>query len=277
MKIGSEVLTIKPETKMALDVEILLRNLAVFAVVFAYALDFITLPVFLVLFYLAYARFFIGNHDRFHTDASRRWPRFVEAFSETFQLGVVPWVEPYDSVRNKHMRHHATHRPGKTPVLDSRNDPHSVYENQGFLRAFLSCMFYEEVQIYRDIRNGTITRSRWINLIVYLPLEILFLIAFGWQKYLVVLVATRMFGGIFWWFFSWAAHRPPMYRFGFSSELPLLVQWLFGLSNGRRSMDGLTRHTSHHAWPRVPSSSLNEFDAAVLRNPSAAPVLIASG
>jgi fatty acid desaturase len=277
MKIGSEVVAIKPEAKKALDVEIFLRNLAVFAVVLAYALDFVSVGVFLVLLYLAYARFFIGNHDRFHTNAATRWPRWFEALSETFQLGVVPWVEPYDSIRRKHMTHHATHRPGKTPVLDTRRDPHSAFENYGFLRSFLSCLFWEEGQLYYDIRNGTFTRSRWVNLAVYLSLDILFFIAFGWQKYLIVLAATRALGGFFWFFFSWISHRPPFYRFGFKNRVPRLFQWLFGFANGKRSMDGLFRHTSHHAWPRVPSSDLDKFDSAVLRNPDAAPALIPSG
>ena len=138
MKIGAEELILKPESKRALDIEITLWSILVYVVVFLYALDYVSLPVFVVLFYLSYARFFMGNHDRLHTVTSRRLPRLAESIAEHFRLVVTPWVEPYDSIRRKHMRHHATHRPGKTPVLDTRDDPHSALEMGGFLRVFLS-------------------------------------------------------------------------------------------------------------------------------------------
>ena len=276
MKIGTEEFTFTRETKKALDIENLLWNIALFALIIVYAFDYIAWPLYLVLFYVFYARFFGSNHDIMHADTFRRWPRFAELIAENLVLCVVPWREPYDSVRKKHMTHHRTHRPGKTPVFDTRNDPHSAFEMGGLLRAFLSCLFFEEAQLYFDIRDGQVAKSRWFILIVYLPLQILFLISFGWQKYLVILGASRIAGGLFWFVFSYSSHRYPIYRFGFKTKAPRLLQLMVGLSNGKRTMYGQFRHAGHHAWPSVPSSGLDDLDSAILRNPGAAPQMIPS-
>jgi hypothetical protein len=174
------------------------------------------------------------------------------------------------------MTHHRTHRPGKTPVLDTRSDPHSAFEMGGFVRALFSSIFYEEVQLFFDIRDGQLTKSRWITLIIYLPLQILFLMAFGWQKYLVVLAATRFTGGISWFVFSHVIHRSFVYRFGFIKQVPIPVRWMLGVSNGIRTMVGVLHHATHHAWPSMPYSRQDEFDSALVRNPEAAPVMIPS-
>ncbi len=277
MKIGAEELSYKPETKRALDIECLLLQIPLFAVVFVYAFDYIAWPVFFVLFYLINARYFIGTHDRQHADTSKRWPRFAEVIAERLVVCVTPWRDPYDSLRKKHMTHHRTHRPGKTPVLDTRNDPHSAFEMGGFLRAFLSTVFYEEVQLFFDIRNGEVAPSRWIILVIYLPLQILFLVNFGWEKYLGVLAGVRITSTLFFFFFSWGIHQPLLYRFGIYNKVPLPVRLMLGIANGKRTMDGFFRHVVHHAWPSLPPNRFAEFDSAVMRNPEAAPEMIASG
>lgn len=147
----------------ALDLELIVRTIIVFAIILVYAFDYIPWPVFLVLFYLAYARYFISSHDRFHAAPSRRLPRWAEFIADKLAVCVTPWVEPYDSIKRKHMTHHRTHRPGKTPVLDTRDDPHSAFEMGSPVRAFLSCLFYEEAQLYFDLRDGQVTKSRWFN------------------------------------------------------------------------------------------------------------------
>ena len=276
MKIGTEELVVTRESKRALDIEVVLRNVLVYAVILLYALDYIGAGLFFVLLYLSYARYFIANHDRFHADYSKRLPRPAELFTEYFAVIATPWVEPYDSVRWKHLKHHATHSPGKVPALDMRNDPQSAFEMGGILRAFLSSVFYEEVQLLRDIRYGQISQSRWINLAIYLPLQILFVAEFGWQKYLLVVLALRFTGGISWFLFSWGLHTPFVYRFGFVHKVPLPIRLLVGLSNGNRTMIGVFHHTTHHAWPGLASREQDKLDSAVLRNPDAAPNMIPS-
>ena len=58
----------------------------------------------------------------------------------------------------------------------------------------LSCLFYEEVQLYLDIRNKNLNRSRLTRLLVYLPLQVAFILFFGWQKYLFVFLGMRIVG-----------------------------------------------------------------------------------
>jgi fatty acid desaturase len=274
MKIGTEELTFIPETKMALDIEMLAWHIPLFTIVFAYALGYISWPIFFLLFYLVDARIFIGQHDRIHADRSKRFPRFADAFIEGLALCVTPWDEPYDSYLKKHLRHHTSHRPDSVPVFDTRNDPHSAFELGGFLQASVSCLFYEERQFLLDVRNKKLTKSRLNRLFIYLPIQILFLVMFGWEKYLGVFIAARFVGFVSWFVFSWGIHRPYIYRFGFANQVPTPLRMMLLFTNGKRTMDGVLHHISHHAWPRAPSSQLHEFDAAILRNPAAAPNLI---
>jgi len=141
----------------------------------------------------------------------------------------------------------------------------------------LSCLFYEEVQLYLDIRNKNLNRSRLTRLLVYLPLQVAFILFFGWQKYLFVFLGMRIVGFSGWIVFSWGIHQPFVYRFGFSEKVPALLRRLFAIMNGNRVIQGVIHHATHHAWPGIPAGQLHEFDAAVLRNPSAAPELRAIG
>lgn len=273
MKIGTEEFNIHSESKQLLDVEIVLLNITVYIVVFTYAFDYLSWPVFYLLFHLFYMRFFMGNHDRFHADTSKRWPRPIELFTEYFGLMVTPWDEPYDSIRQKHFSHHKSHLPNKTPGHNMLQDPHSVYEAGGFWRSLFYSTFYEEVQLIIDIRNKNITKSRLIRTTIYLPLMVLFFMVFGWEKYLGVFIAVRLMSTTSWFFFSWFIHTY-LYKFGAVRKIPKPVLFLFGLMNGKRVNDGFVRHTSHHAWPYVPSNKLYELDAAVMRNVHAMPKFV---
>ena len=275
MRIGEEELTIRPESKRAMDVEITILLVLVYAVVFAWAFGYMSWPTFYLLFHFSYMRFFMGNHERFHSSKSKQWSRPIEIFAEYFALAVAPWDEPYDSIRRKHFTHHATHRPGKTPGKDMLQDPHSIYEAGGFWHSLFFSLFFEEAQLFIDIRNGTITKSRWIRLAIYLPLQILFIVSFGWEKYLGVFLAARLMSAGGWLLFSWFSHTVT-YRFGFVRQVPWpkLVLFALGFMNGRHVRDGFFRHAAHHAWPRVPSSKLYLLDEAVMRNPGATPEMI---
>ena len=273
MKIGTEEFIIQPESKKAMDVEIVFLNILVYVVVFIYAFGYLSWPVFYLLFHFFYMRFFMGNHDRMHADKSRHWPRTVERLTEYFAVVVTPWDEPYDSIKKKHYTHHVTHLPKKTPDHDILQDPHSIYEARGFWRSLFYCMFFEEAQFVIDIRNRNITKSRWIRLVIYMPLQILFFMTFGWDKYLGVFLAVRLMSTIAWFSFSWVPHTL-FYRFGLDGRIPRPVKLLLGLLNGKRVMDGFFRHNSHHAWPHIPSSKLYILDEAVMRNPDAMPEMV---
>ena len=275
MKIGTEEFTIQSESKKMMDMEIVFLNVVIYAMVFVYASGNLSWLVFFLLFHPIYMSFFMGSHDRMHTDRSRRWPRPIEFFAEHFALVVFPWAEPYDSIRKKHFTHHKTHLPKKTPDDDILQDPHSIYEVGGFWRSLFYCTFFEETQLVIDIRNRNITKSRWIRLAIYLPLQILFFMTFGWEKYLGVFLAVRLVSTIGWFLFSWLSHTS-LYQFGFVRKIPRPVIILLGLTSGKRVMDGFFRHTSHHAWPGIPSSKLYILDEAVMRNPDAMPEMIAT-
>jgi fatty acid desaturase len=257
-----------------MDIEIILLNIIVYAVVLIYAFGHLNWPVFYLLFHLTYMRVFMGNHSRMHSAKSNGWPKLIEAFAEYFAVVVAPWDEPYDSIKKKHITHHMTHLPSKMPENNMNRDPHSAFETGGFWRSLLSSMFYEGVQLVHDIRQRKIAKSRWIRLAVYLPLQILFVITFGWEKYLGLFLAMRLMSSMAWFAFSWVLHQPALYKFGAVQQIPKVFQFLFGVINGKRVMDGFFRHASHHAFPHVPSGRLHEVDTAVLRNPDAMPEML---
>ncbi len=277
VSIGNEKITFRPETKLAIDLELILWHIPLYLLIAAFSLDYIGWPLFLLLFYMVAMRIFIGNHDRYHADHRVRLPRFLEAFSEGLAVVVTPWDEPYDSIRPKHLRHHTTHGPGKEPVLDTRQDPHGVFELGGLLRVFLSCLFYEEVQLLIDIRNRNLTLGRLYRFLIYVPLQVAYILYFGWWKFLVIFLGMRITGFAAWFVFSWGIHQSFVYRFGFSRQVPRWFKWGFALLHGRRVTEGCIHHATHHAWPAIPYNQLHRFDRVARQQQEAAPVMIPSG
>ncbi len=277
MKIGNEEYLIKPLSKRTLDIEMVILMFMVYVTVYLWVFEYISWPIFYIVFHFFYMRFFMGNHERFHSIKSKNWPRLFEIFSEYFALAVTPWDEPYDSIRTKHFIHHATHVRGKKPTQEILQNPHSIYEAGGFWRSLFFCLFFEEAQLIIDIFNKNITKSRWIRLMIYLPLQILFIYNFGWGKYLGVFIAVRLLSSGGWLFFSWFSHTVS-YKFGYIKQLKhgKLILFLMGVLNGKYVRDGFFRHASHHAWPSVPPDKLYLLDEAVLRNPDSMPEMIPS-
>lgn len=269
--LGAEHLSFQPESKKSIDLEIFFINILLFGLVFAYSYNYLSLPIFLLLFYSTAMRFFIGNHDRFHASQQNRLPRFLEAITEGFAVVVTPWDEPFDSVKWKHLKHHATHVSGVSAPLDTKSDPHGAFELGGFFRVFFSCVFYEEIQLYFDIRERNLTRSRLYRFLIYTPLQIAFIYTFGLNTYLIVVLAMKITGFSVWFLFSWGLHQPVIYNFGFSKQVPKLVNWITTIIFGRRISAGITHHGTHHAWPSIPYNQLDKFDSATLRNPQHAP------
>ncbi len=271
INIGENKVAFRPESKKSIDLEILLLNVPLFAVIVLFSLDYLNWPLFMLFFYAVAMRIFIGNHDRYHADQRTRLPRFFEIISENLAVVVTPWDEPYNSIRKKHLRHHATHSQGKSSILDTKNDPHSVFEHGGVIRVFFSCLFYEEIQLFLDFRDGNLSKSRLYRFLLYFPLQIAFIVFFGWAKFLIVLLAMRIVGFTAWFVFSWVIHQSFIYKFGFAKQVPKLFKWVFAIIHGRRVTEGCWHHATHHAWPGIPYNQLDKFDSIVIQNPDLAP------
>ena len=260
VQFGEQRVFYTPESKKSIDLEVLLLNTVLYAVILLYGFDYLKWPLFLLLFYMLAIRAFVANHDRTHASGRDRLPPWLEALSEGFAVVVTPWDEPYDSVKRKHLKHHATHVHDPSPGLDARDSAHSVYEFGGFFRSFFSCLFYEEVQFFLDVRYDRLSKSRLYRLFIYPPLQLAFIWGFGFEKYLVVFLAMRLVGVSSWFVFSWVVHQPAIYRFGFSQSLPGLFKWVFSLIHGRRVTEACVYHLVHHTWPAIPSRELYRFD-----------------
>lgn len=266
IKVRGKDISYRPELKKSIDIEILLLNLLLFTIIILYGLNYIIWPIFLLLFYTLAMRVFIGNHDRMHANHKNRLPRFFEIIAEGIAVVVTPWDEPYNSIRKKHLKHHSTHIHNHSSDFDTKKDPHSVYELGGLFRVFLSCLFYEEVQLFLDIRNNELTKSRLYRLLIYIPLQVTFISIFGLDKFLVVFIAMRFVGFSAWFVFSWIIHQPQIYKFGFSKQVPKLLKWTFAILHGKRVTEGCIYHATHHVWPSIPYNQLNKFDTAELAN-----------
>ncbi len=260
VRFGEERVFYTPESKSSIDLEILFLNTVLYVLIVLYGFGYLQWPVFLLLFYMLAARAFVANHDRTHADHRSRLPGWLEAIAEGFAVVVTPWDEPYDSVKRKHLKHHATHVHEASPGLDPEHDPHSLYESGGFWGSLLACLFYEEVQFFLDIKYGRLSRHRLYRLFIYPPLQLAFIWAFGFEKYLVVFLAMRMVGFTSWFVFSWLVHQPVIYRFGFSKRLPGFLKWFFYLFLGRRVTEACVYHLVHHTWPAIPSRELYRFE-----------------
>jgi len=275
IEFGDQKISFTPESKRWLDIELMLLHIPLLILIFSFAYGFVNVYLFLFLFYCLGMRIFIGNHDRFHADNKIRLPRWIELISENLWVAVTPWDETFDSVRKKHLKHHATHGPGKKAVYDLKNDPHCVYEDGGFFKVFLSCFFYEELQLFLDITYSRVTRSRLYRILIYLPLQIIFIYFFGWSIFLFVFLGWRIVGFSGWFFFSYVIHQPFVYKFGFSRSVPKVFKLIFTLIHGRRIAEGVLHHATHHAWPSVSYKELNKIDSSALENAEYAPEMIA--
>jgi len=260
VRVGDQKVSYVPETKKAIATELLLLHLPLLADIALYSLGIINWPVFMLIFYPVAMRIFIGNHDRYHSDYNIRLPRPLDWLSDNLAVVVTPWDEPHDSIRRKHLIHHASHINGKDGHLDSKNDPHSLYESGGLLSVIFSCLFYEEIQFFLDIRDGNLTRSRLVRFLIYAPILTAYTYYFGWVIFFGVFIAMRIVGFFAWFVFSWVIHQPFVYRPGFSSKVPKAFKWLFSAMHGRRVGEGCLHHHIHHKWPGIPYNQLNKFD-----------------
>ncbi len=259
--VGENHIFYRPEFKKAIDMEILTLNIFLFIAIFLFAANLIEWPLFMLLFYVIAMRVFIANHDRMHANHQIRLPRLLEKIAEGFAVVVTPWDEPYDSIRKKHLRHHSTHLNDVGPKHQVM-DPHSVFEEGGLLRVIFSCLFYEEIQFVLDFRSGNLSKSRFYRLLICVPLIVVFIYVFGFNKFIVVFLAMRMVGFFAWFVFSYVIHLPLVYKFGFSKRVPKVVKWIFTLFHGRRVTEGCLHHFTHHTWPSIPFDQLHRFDAA---------------
>ena len=214
IKLGDKSISYEMETKKSLDLEILSMNILLYILIGVFSFQYISLPIFLGLFYIIYIRIFMANHDRMHTDHSKRLPRFLELFAEYFAVTITPYDEPYPAIKQKHIAHHVLHGPDKEVRFDSRKDPHGVFDF-GFMRSLFSSLFFEEVQVYLDIQNKNFHISRLYRFLIYSPLRALYIYTFGWQSYVAVVLGIRLTSFTGWFVFSWLFHQGYFFYFGF--------------------------------------------------------------
>jgi len=264
------------ESKRSIDSEVLAWHVPFFILVYCYAMGWLGWPVFFLLFYPLMARIFITNHDRIHADRNRELPLVLDWLANNLALVVTPWDEPFDSYAAKHLAHHRSHEAGHQPQLDPLADPHSVYESGGLWRALLSAAFYDEIQFYLDVRSRHITRGRWVRMILFTPLILIFINYAGWLTYAGVLAASKITGAVDWFVFSYVLHKPYFFRYGFVDHVPGWLRILILFTHGRRAVNGILFHAAHHAWPAVASGRLHPLDDIARQHRERAPTLVTS-
>lgn len=271
VKIGKDNLVYELEIKKFIDLEVFFLNVLLFILISIFAYWYLDWLLFFLLLYGIVMRIFVANHDRFHADTSIHLPRLLEKMTENITVVFTPWDESYASIRMKHLLHHSTHHYGSSSVLDTKTDPHSIYEMWHPIRIFFACLFYEEVQLFFDIRDNKPLKSRLYRAIVSVPLQIGFIVLFGFKVYILVVLAMRITGFVAWFIFSWGLHNQFPYRFGFSAHIKKVIKFLFVLVHGRRVTAACLYHATHHAWPSIPYNQLYRFDAIAYQNIDVAP------
>lgn len=274
MRIGTEDFQFEVESKRKLDTVLMLLHVPLFALIWAYAEGYLPFLMFLAAFYLVEIRIFSLHHDRVHADFGKRLPGPLDTLADWMELIVTPWDEPFPSYSAKHLKHHASHIADRVPARDLKSDPHSAFESGGWFKAFLGCLFYEEIQLWLDLRYGNFHKARYTRLAVYAPLIAGFIYFYGWEKYLGVLVSMRIVATIAWYVFSWGFHQDFSYTYDFHRKLPGWLKLAYAALNGRRTLSAWMFHAAHHAYARVPCLRLQQINEIAERNPTAVPKLV---
>lgn len=274
MRIGNEEFNFEVESKRRLDVVLMLLHVPLFLLIWAFASGHVSFLAFFMAFYLIEIRIFSLHHDRVHADFNRKLPRPLDVLANWMELIVTPWDEPFPSYSTKHHKHHASHVADRIPARDLINDPHSAFESGGWFKALISCLFYEEIQLWLDLKNRSFHRSRIARFAVYTPAILGFIYFYGWEKYLGVLLAMRIVATIAWYVFSWGFHQDYSYNHSFHGKLPAWLKAAYAILNGRRTLSAWLFHAAHHAYARVPCLQLERINEIAKRNPGSVPRLV---
>lgn len=231
-----------------------------YGLVIVYGFDLISTGVMLSAVSLYYLRLFNILHQKAHANHSDSIkPQWLGRAIELINIYYLPYHESSSGKLSKHETHHKAHRMNADPSMvdDIRSNPHAVFERYGLFRSFLAALFYEEVMLYLDIRDRSISKDRWLTFLVGSIAVLALLYFLGWYKFIVFATFYRVSFALSWFGFSYLFHHPTIYSkriepYVWDSVLKL-ARWFFGAG----AVNSIFYHEHHHRAPQVPSEYLH--------------------
>jgi fatty acid desaturase len=197
-------------------------------------------------------RSFNIRHEKAHTPSSTGLkPKWLDTVSDYVQLFYLPYHEPYSGKRWKHLAHHRFHA---SPELNARgdlaDDPHRIFEIGSIGRALLTSFFYEEVNLYLDLKHRGFSRDRVIAAVISFPIIAAMIYFGGWSNFLILAFSYRISLTIAWFTFSYVMHVPEIYDSRIGDYIPNAILRGFDLVLGHGISTAVFYHASHHSKPQ---------------------------
>lgn len=250
------------ERRRLMQLQLLYVGLS-YLLLIAYGYNLINTWILVLTFSLYYLRLFDVLHQKSHANERVKMkPKWLDSAIDYFNIFYLPYHESSRGKISKHKAHHRAHRTDSngTTINDNRINPHAVFERQGFFKSFLAALFYEEVMLYLDTRDGKWNRERWITAIVGSIVMCSLILFLGVEKFLVFAIFYRVAFALSWFGFSYIFHHPGVYGARIENRLSKKTLKVLRFFIGAGSVNSIFYHEFHHLAPQVPAKYLHQLD-----------------
>lgn len=214
--------------------------------VFSFLYDYTSFLFLFISMHIYIIRVFNLRHEKAHLPL-KKLKGFNSWFSDLITFPYLPYQEPFIEKAKSHIKHHRTHLPHNKKAYSELNDPHSLLEQKNTLKAFLSCLFYEEVMfVIHIINNRGLSKNRIMMLCYHLIIAPPLIYYFGFKKFLLIAVSYRLNMCIAWFVFSHILHTRFVYRSDFSRLFPHWVSVGVEMLLGSSGATAIMHHQYHH-------------------------------
>jgi fatty acid desaturase len=201
-----------------------------------------------------FIRYFDLTHEEIHTRQNDHWLwhalRRVFSVAGPLQLG-------YEGFNRIHWQHHA--RDG------GEGDPDLWLERGGLLSSFLVCLTHPEQAVIRYVRQFGFDRRLVLDLGLHLSAWLALLAVCTPTQFVVYTCVLRLGNCLSFWVFSHILHRADLYVSTDPIPVPRWLRWAWLVLVGRNSLNAITYHFLHHAYPTVPALQLPALSARLAR------------
>jgi fatty acid desaturase len=240
------------KTKASLAVQDIALTIAAYSLFAGLTLQLVPVWFFLATIFLYTFRSFNIRHEKSHTSsATGLKPKWLDITSDFVQLFYLPYHEPYSGKRWKHLAHHRFHAaPEIKKKRDLKSDPHHIFEVGHFGRALITSFFYEEVNLYLDLKHRGLSRDRVIMALISFPIIGAMIYFGGWMNFLILSISYRVSLTIAWFTFSYMTHIPKVYGSRIGEYVPRSVLRALDFVLGHGTSTAVFYHSSHHTKPQ---------------------------
>jgi hypothetical protein len=236
-----------PRKMNSLFIEDAILTLLTYASFIAWHLSSISYITFQLLMIVLVFRVFNIRHEKAHLpqafpSKSKAW---LTSYCWVFHS---PYQEPYADKRRKHLAHHKGYLSPRP--LSTKENPHSLLEQDSFFQSFLTAVFYEEIMFYQDWKfHGGLSKARREMFFASSAALILLWMMFGWVSLLCLIASYRVCMALAWFSFSKLLHIEPFHSQPAIEQLPRPLIIGVELLLGSGAATALLAHEFHHRTP----------------------------